>query len=256
MMRQKLLTTLPLVGALTFAAQAHATTIHWTLGGDGNVSGYGTLTYGPDPVSSDPSNASAITNITGFFSDNALGFTSAIKSLAAISPSSAFKDPLAPASFGWYPSVPASDPGTGPTPYASYDDLFYADGASPIACNPYGPDGYPFDGGFFDIYGVVFTLQNGDSVDLWSNGNFDPSLFDPSASRSTNNIGIYGVKVTDGGVGPLSLLDNGSSGNPGGPGLTFAAVPEPSTWAMMALGFAGLGFAGYRKQSKNVPVAT
>jgi hypothetical protein len=26
-----------------------------------------------------------------------------------------------------------------------------------------------------------------------------------------------------------------------------AAVPEPSTWAMMALGFAGLGFLGYRK---------
>jgi hypothetical protein len=28
---------------------------------------------------------------------------------------------------------------------------------------------------------------------------------------------------------------------------TAAAVPEPSTWAMMALGFAGLGFLGYRK---------
>ena len=27
------------------------------------------------------------------------------------------------------------------------------------------------------------------------------------------------------------------------PGL----VPEPSTWAMMLLGFAGLGYAGYRK---------
>ena len=24
-------------------------------------------------------------------------------------------------------------------------------------------------------------------------------------------------------------------------------VPEPSTWAMMLLGFAGLGFAGYRR---------
>ena len=28
---------------------------------------------------------------------------------------------------------------------------------------------------------------------------------------------------------------------------TTTAVPEPATWAMMALGFAGLGFAGYRK---------
>ena len=28
--------------------------------------------------------------------------------------------------------------------------------------------------------------------------------------------------------------------------LTFT-VPEPSTWAMMILGFAGLGFAGYRR---------
>jgi hypothetical protein len=29
-----------------------------------------------------------------------------------------------------------------------------------------------------------------------------------------------------------------------------AAVPEPSTWAMMILGFLGLGFMGYRKASK------
>ena len=26
------------------------------------------------------------------------------------------------------------------------------------------------------------------------------------------------------------------------------AVPEPSTWAMMLLGFAGVGFAAYRKK--------
>ena len=25
------------------------------------------------------------------------------------------------------------------------------------------------------------------------------------------------------------------------------AIPEPSTWAMMLLGFAGLGYAGFRK---------
>jgi hypothetical protein len=35
-------------------------------------------------------------------------------------------------------------------------------------------------------------------------------------------------------------------------GLDFVpfAVPEPSTWAMMALGFAGLGFLGYRASAK------
>ena len=29
--------------------------------------------------------------------------------------------------------------------------------------------------------------------------------------------------------------------------LAPSAVPEPSTWAMMLLGFAGLGYAGYRR---------
>jgi hypothetical protein len=34
-----------------------------------------------------------------------------------------------------------------------------------------------------------------------------------------------------------------------------ASVPELSTWAMMLLGFAGLGFAGYqRKRTRTVPV--
>jgi PEP-CTERM motif len=35
-------------------------------------------------------------------------------------------------------------------------------------------------------------------------------------------------------------------------GVTYgvAAVPEPSTWAMMILGFAGVGFMAYRRKSK------
>jgi len=32
--------------------------------------------------------------------------------------------------------------------------------------------------------------------------------------------------------------------------LNVAAVPEPSTWAMMLLGFAGLGFMAYRRKSR------
>jgi hypothetical protein len=34
-----------------------------------------------------------------------------------------------------------------------------------------------------------------------------------------------------------------------------APVPEPSTWAMMFLGFAGLGFASYRGARKRATVA-
>ena len=35
--------------------------------------------------------------------------------------------------------------------------------------------------------------------------------------------------------------------------MTFAAVPEPSTWAMTLLGFAGLGFKGYRLAGTGAP---
>jgi len=36
-----------------------------------------------------------------------------------------------------------------------------------------------------------------------------------------------------------------------GQGEIKLAIPEPSTWAMMALGFVGLGFAGYRRTRKD-----
>jgi hypothetical protein len=32
--------------------------------------------------------------------------------------------------------------------------------------------------------------------------------------------------------------------------VNVAAVPEPSTWAMMILGFAGVGFMAYRRQKQ------
>ena len=32
------------------------------------------------------------------------------------------------------------------------------------------------------------------------------------------------------------------------------AVPEPSTWAMMLLGFAGLGYAGFRKARSAISI--
>jgi hypothetical protein len=35
-----------------------------------------------------------------------------------------------------------------------------------------------------------------------------------------------------------------------------AAVPEPSTWAMMIPGFAGVGFMAYRRKAKPALMAT
>jgi len=49
------------------------------------------------------------------------------------------------------------------------------------------------------------------------------------------------------------LSPNGNTGNVGGSTLV-AGVPEPSTWAMMLLGFAGLGFA-FRQSRRKVSFA-
>ena len=37
--------------------------------------------------------------------------------------------------------------------------------------------------------------------------------------------------------------------------FTATFVPEPSTWAMMLLGFAGLGYLGYRSRKRPAAIA-
>lgn len=58
------------------------------------------------------------------------------------------------------------------------------------------------------------------------------------------------------GTDPFDLLNSWETyswGSPGTPvryllsGDVVASIPEPASWAMMVIGFAGLGFAGYRK---------
>jgi PEP-CTERM motif len=58
-------------------------------------------------------------------------------------------------------------------------------------------------------------------------------------------------------VDPYSLVSNGGIDPNGANGFNFALhftlqtpVPEPSTWAMMIVGFTGLGFAGYRRSRR------
>jgi hypothetical protein len=70
------------------------------------------------------------------------------------------------------------------------------------------------------------------------------------------SISANGDSLADNFVGDDSVINLGSNFGPNidltvsGSGVFVvggSAVPEPSTWAMMLLGFAGLGFAGYRR---------
>lgn len=267
MMKQTSVATIPLLAALTLAGSAEASTVNWTLGGDGNVSASGTLSFAPDPNAgsdfgdpsknavpvstpysgfvgvADPLNASIITNVTGLFSDKALGVSNvAITGLVADDYLPHFgPDWTIPYSFSY--NFSADNP-------VSYDNLFYADGLSPQTCTLPPPADY---GGYFDNYGVMFTLANGDIVDLYSNGDTlavstDPANPAPPLSPAPY---FYGVVVISDGIANYAS----APATAGGIGLAFA-TPEPSTWVMMALGFAGLGFASYRPWRKSaVPAA-
>jgi PEP-CTERM motif-containing protein len=46
----------------------------------------------------------------------------------------------------------------------------------------------------------------------------------------------------------LYYWDSDNFNNTGSVNATVAAVPEPSTWAMLILGFAGIGFMTYRRR--------
>lgn len=221
-MRNAYLAISTLIGAANLGIQAHAGTFDFTFAGSG-VSGSAQLTYivnpntgilpdtSPNPV--DPIGSYIVTGSTGSFSDTNVspGVDSAITGVILSSPA----DPdstnlLAPHSFGFYPGPR----GVGPS--LSYDDLFYPGGSPQTATE------YPFSGGYFDIYGLIFTLANGDVVNFWSNGDQGGGV-------------TYGAALVEGSatvdyVGGVSV-----------------AVPEPATWAVMLLGM-GLVGAATRKR--------
>ncbi len=93
----------------------------------------------------------------------------------------------------------------------------------------------------------------GDGTDLFgSNTNFpidsNGLTFNSAAWGSGYVFGIYSAAAT-GAPYDGALFGPGGAHNyyTYGDSLTLTAVPEPSTWAMLGLGFAALGFAGYRK---------
>jgi hypothetical protein len=73
--------------------------------------------------------------------------------------------------------------------------------------------------------------------------------FETAAGQSVNIFSFFGQET------PPTGNAYGEFASPGGFGVgtfTLTAVPEASTWAMMVIGFAGLGVAGYRASQKRV----
>jgi uncharacterized protein (TIGR03118 family) len=108
----------------------------------------------------------------------------------------------------------------------------------------------------------------------WLFGNFsfaDPGVevFNPATNSFVGFIPINpGLGHTAGGLWDLTFGTGGNNGSAstlyftdgidGERNGVFGAVtfiPEPSTWAMMALGFAGLAFAGWRARRRSVSIA-
>jgi hypothetical protein len=72
---------------------------------------------------------------------------------------------------------------------------------------------------YLDLSGIGFYITGGTAVNIY------------------HDVPGYYEEASDGGFG--------------GPGtFTLTAVPEPSTWAMMLLDFAGLAWVGYRRSQK------
>lgn len=229
------------IAALAFGQQARADEVFpFAFNGPG-VSGGGDFTVVPNvsppdpnpdcgkpgnnPCRADPPGALKIIDITGTFTDTNNGLAihnAAITGVVPINPANERDttfDPAVPTSLSFI------DWKNEPSPNAafSYDDLFFP-GGNPFDCN------YPFKGTFLDPFGVAFTIAGGDTVDFWGYGDAGPG-----------GALTYGVAMTDG----INALDYTAF-----PGDISAALPEPSTWALLMLGFMGLGYAACRRSTK------
>ena len=101
----------------------------------------------------------------------------------------------------------------------------------------------------------VFTPGETATVSVLVNGNTYQAFKDPDGVFDANSVLLTTLVDNTFSHGQFALYDFDlamSFGNFTVSGsLASGAVPEPSTWAMMLLGFVGLGFMAYRKTKKS-----
>jgi hypothetical protein len=101
----------------------------------------------------------------------------------------------------------------------------------------------------FSITVDNYTLTGADLVAMGASGT--GSQTDPAANQEVSITGLAAYSqitfTSTQNAFEFSVFPNGSPFTPG--------TPEPSTWAMMMLGFAGLGYAAFRRNVKGRALA-
>jgi hypothetical protein len=138
------------------------------------------------------------------------------------------------------------------------------EGASPVANAFLGPRDIVFGTailGFNDSPDEQFdsfAFSDSSTFDFSYRGDLLLGVIEGDFSVIINGVQVLAEEFVDDGV-----INLGSSFGPnidltivsyGGEFILGGAVPEPSTWAMMLVGFAGLGFAGYRSTQRRAAV--
>ena len=210
-MKKALILLATLFLSASYPLQAVAATFSFDLSGPG-VSGTVVLTYGSATDAKYPQ-AFEITGISGSFSDSNNGLNLVNVPILSLVPINhavpEATNLLAPNDFSNFAVASGLPHGV-----LTYDNLFWPAGSPQTASD------YPFHGGFLDIYGLMFNIGGGKVVDFWSNGNFSGGAPGPVN---------YGVAVATADAA-LDYVDGG-----------VAAIPEPSSYALM---LAGLGVLG------------
>jgi PEP-CTERM motif len=93
------------------------------------------------------------------------------------------------------------------------------------------------------IFGIACTTCGGGNLGITSDIVFhvaNATIADLTAANANGNIFVADIFGS-------------ATGNTGPVDVTFGAppVPEPSTWAMLIIGFAGVGFMAYRRKSQH-----